>query len=1209
MSSFSMGVQWSTGRDAMKRRRGVAADAPAADAPATEETTVAPTAAAPMVPTLPEPATGVASMRSAHVVAALDVLGVDTDPVASMGAVSSGVASLAAPAGGHETGSVDTGRHMRRNSRRARQRQQPRPRASLVSGAVFAGLPPDTADAGAGDAMDTMDSDTWATDTSRADAGRAPTSRRRRDTLERLMRSADAVGTIEQLRYLFPEMARRPTGDDTAAVAGASEDARAGTQPWMDPFFRDMVRRLPVVQFTNTFAPPTDVVRQLRARTYELPLMTASYEQMLLEEAGEYVDADGHTRVWPACWRGTGCVVHQLALHNAPAVLPALRQLVFPSELEGIWTSPVLRVERRMCLLCTRHATTQAILTQRQMHNVSAGPGTLLQIYRNPIDCEDGYSSAVCLSPSPMHWEGFMHSVVMVQTHLLCWDRRSTDRRWFIDQSQLLYRPPPLQPLCTEAGPMPDVAEPARDFLWRSKRWALDMYLFPETRAQRVAWMLGMPGDLLRYRTAPTSLLYTLPAPVDFYRWMRRLDAYRRALLLDAVLLGRGVALDLRRVQCEDTMPSCLLAVVSSAMWYMDDAPVRKNPLHAQWFRALVHLFSKCALRPCITRHSPKVFTAALRHPQIDELLRNWTLVCLLGNMRHVYDSSTDSSVWGTVPAAPPTSAATGTDAETTETILRTSGTLGWTPELVRLFPAGADMGAVPPSPRVRQWLYDGLLTDGERWTSFKERFSLLFLFVLREVALVETRRTSATAACMDHPFMSSAFASLVFGTMNRVRMVFYHALDQPVPQWPDPQALDQIFATGHSEILAVAMRANPPRAMDVLCGLMARGADGAPPASALSVPLLRTIVEWARAARDRTVVVHTDLLPWLPYFGAERDAVSDLSVVAKLYADHGCGVVELTTRCTRALATAPRLHALLSAWCATYTHTRRIITYPLPVDMMRAQTAAVRARHEHAHLPPDAPLPPVAVCVFVCQGCGEVYDAVATWSDADGRPVRNTMRGSRMDFVTGRKTCDHCTGDTGTGAGTVVTAALSLCQGSGATARASGVIAMVNVLGEVLVCRRGVLLLCPQPRCGALMQLTPRCRFTQHGPACSFCSVELDQTYPLRASMMRCDGWFLWQRQCALCQRRLPFNGEHGTDDGVAFPHYVAVCQRHVAEDCREQYARAAPSTRAEVVRFLVAMRRRIVDWARGAAEKRWRRASQRAKGLARAPARNRQG
>ena len=133
--------------------------------------------------------------------------------------------------------------------------------------------------------------------------------------------------------------------------------------PPLNAAFVKAVMNMPLPQFvleTRKNYTTERIHAHLTSRRALLPVLSASFESLLLAEAGRFpvTDANGHTRYldYPPCARGSACVGIVYRLHEFPANHPGviLTSLMFPEEYEAFLESNVAPSGKRFCILCYR---------------------------------------------------------------------------------------------------------------------------------------------------------------------------------------------------------------------------------------------------------------------------------------------------------------------------------------------------------------------------------------------------------------------------------------------------------------------------------------------------------------------------------------------------------------------------------------------------------------------------------------------------------------------------------------------------------------------------------------------------------------------------------------------------------------------------------------------------------------------------------------
>jgi hypothetical protein len=109
-----------------------------------------------------------------------------------------------------------------------------------------------------------------------------------------------------------------------------------------------------------------------------------------------------------------------------------------PQELAEFEARGSHPAERRACILCLRLFVMDAFLT---LNKTAASPENVLlnDLYENPINCEDGYSSRYCLPAAGTEdsWSGIYGHVVMHASNKLRLRQDPATRLWRVDQSVL----------------------------------------------------------------------------------------------------------------------------------------------------------------------------------------------------------------------------------------------------------------------------------------------------------------------------------------------------------------------------------------------------------------------------------------------------------------------------------------------------------------------------------------------------------------------------------------------------------------------------------------------------------------------------------------------------------------------------------------------------------------------------------------------------
>lgn len=194
----------------------------------------------------------------------------------------------------------------------------------------------------------------------------------------------------------------------------------------------------------------SDVFRNLRVNALDLPVYTASHESMLLRQSGTFaVTNRGETRNFhfPPCMNGHQCVASRPNTirglpHDEPIIM---MRAMSPSEFDHFGKTGVSPSGSAPCVLCHRDALCEYVYHVRAMMATGVvfepdDPREVVQLWCNPISCENGYFHQYCIQPRPN--EVVLHHLVEFKYHLL--SARKYQGMWVIDQSAMVWRRPKL---------------------------------------------------------------------------------------------------------------------------------------------------------------------------------------------------------------------------------------------------------------------------------------------------------------------------------------------------------------------------------------------------------------------------------------------------------------------------------------------------------------------------------------------------------------------------------------------------------------------------------------------------------------------------------------------------------------------------------------------------------------------------------------------
>ena len=250
------------------------------------------------------------------------------------------------------------------------------------------------------------------------------------------------------------------------------------------PRIQNLMDVLPVCRYefldSESKMEQDDLVAALRhpssAQRLLLPLFSNAYESQLMREAGTFRIA-GRMITFPACRFGEHCVGRATGPHAIPD-LPGvtLMALLFEEELNTVLDtgSVDLRGNLRPCILCYRHILCDFLFSLQPRHAAPLG-STCIQIYHNLKasisgsvqdasvsvsvcvcyqDEAGGYHGQYMLDPARTHYSGIVSPIVMFQPQLLRGRIDVEERRWTVDQSTIVWKPPLDNRPCAAGTPL-----------------------------------------------------------------------------------------------------------------------------------------------------------------------------------------------------------------------------------------------------------------------------------------------------------------------------------------------------------------------------------------------------------------------------------------------------------------------------------------------------------------------------------------------------------------------------------------------------------------------------------------------------------------------------------------------------------------------------------------------------------------------------------
>jgi hypothetical protein len=238
--------------------------------------------------------------------------------------------------------------------------------------------------------------------------------------------------------------------------------------------------QLPTYRDKGSAVPVADPVRELRTLNLaHLPLVGAKMESLLLRQSGRFREENGLVYDWPPCREGNRCVAYREQCLGAGGMKPGIDGLTdrivltrfIPFEtLQAMMQGDPAAVRQlgeteAPCILCHREALCEAVhfgrtftaqggLTAPAVPIQEEVAGQVAQLWRNKVDCPDGYFKKYMLLPRAGEL------AIEPIAHLMYWAlkavRNPTNGRWEVDQSPLQWKPRP--------APTPFIGESLQSF-------------------------------------------------------------------------------------------------------------------------------------------------------------------------------------------------------------------------------------------------------------------------------------------------------------------------------------------------------------------------------------------------------------------------------------------------------------------------------------------------------------------------------------------------------------------------------------------------------------------------------------------------------------------------------------------------------------------------------------------------------------------------
>jgi hypothetical protein len=204
----------------------------------------------------------------------------------------------------------------------------------------------------------------------------------------------------------------------------------------------------------------TSTVSALMDGRLFLPVMSAADESAQMGQAGTFMQPDGSMRLYPPCRAGVRCVGYTGDIrvqHAATAgggserkrgtfTGAVLQQMLYPAqfgefERTGVWAA----AKNRWCVLCYRSNMTAVVCSRRGDPDAARlDKDVILQYWTTIPDGPGNYASQHVLKRIPGVPDGLVGAMPMHRPQLCVWKCVPSTGRWMVDQSAMMWQPPPL---------------------------------------------------------------------------------------------------------------------------------------------------------------------------------------------------------------------------------------------------------------------------------------------------------------------------------------------------------------------------------------------------------------------------------------------------------------------------------------------------------------------------------------------------------------------------------------------------------------------------------------------------------------------------------------------------------------------------------------------------------------------------------------------
>lgn len=257
----------------------------------------------------------------------------------------------------------------------------------------------------------------------------------------------------------------------------------------------------------------------------------------------------------------------------------------------------------------------------------------------------------------------------------------------------------------------------------------------------------------------------------------------------------------------------------------------------------------------------------------------------------------------------------------------------------------------------------------------------------------------------------------------------------------------------------------------------------------------------------------------WMHYFGIDEAPKAYMHDVFRHYHAGTLSLEKLKDRIDYLAMAEPHCYNLLQIAAQLVRDAQRhFFVVDLPAYILENQIKAAQARTKFQL---KNVLYPSAVHFVFCSACNRVYSLLRAFANLKFQPYRFGWRDVVFEYSTN----------------------MMYCRRHKVTPRGrcdNQPLWQLNLLGKMLIFENKMIMICPQPNCGCMMELDPeRCKFTEYGPACCDCTLKLDEYADDYKQLMISYGER--EKKCALCPTELAnFNACY------MYPCDTFLCNKH---------------------------------------------------------------